>query len=54
MDAEVVENHWGYVPSAPLPCGTTVVVRVIAMDSLGGVGIQTEQITVENEAYQMD
>jgi hypothetical protein len=46
MDNQVVENHWGYIPSAPLASGTTVVVRAIAMDRLGGVGIQTESITV--------
>jgi hypothetical protein len=52
MEAEVVENHWGYVPSAPLPGGTTVVVRAIAMDSLGGVGVQTERITLQNETHR--
>jgi hypothetical protein len=47
-----VENFWGYAPSAPLPCGTTIVVRAIAMDALGGVGIQTERIMVKSEADQ--
>ena len=46
----VVENFWGYAPSALLPCGTTIIVRAIAMDRLGGVGIQTERITVRSEA----
>jgi hypothetical protein len=46
IDNDVVANHWGYFPSAALPSGTTVIVRAIAMDRLGGVGIQTERVTV--------
>jgi len=46
MENEYVENHWGYIPSAPLPSGTTVVVRAIALDKLGGIGIHAERITV--------
>jgi hypothetical protein len=46
MDNDVVENHWGYVPSASLPSGTTVIGRAIAIDQLGGIGIQTERVTV--------
>ena len=46
LDAGVIKNHWGYFASAPLPAGTTVIVRAIAMDPLGGVGIKTERITV--------
>lgn len=46
MDNPYVENHWGYVPSAPLGPGTTVLVRAMAMDRLGGVSIQTERLTV--------
>jgi hypothetical protein len=46
MDNDIVENHWGYVPSAPLPSATTVIVHAIAMDRLGGIGIRTERITV--------
>jgi len=53
LDAGVVENHWGYFPSAPLPTGTTIIVRAIAMDPLGGVGIKTERITVGNKADQL-
>lgn len=52
MDNEEVENHWGYIPSAPLSSGITVVIRAIAMDQLGGVGITTERITVQNKADQ--
>ena len=52
LDAEVIQNHWGYFPSAPLPSGTTVIVRAIAMDSLGGVGMQTKRITVGDKADQ--
>jgi hypothetical protein len=40
-----MENIWGYFPSAVSP-GTTVIVRAIAMGPLGGVGVQTESITV--------
>ena len=46
MDNDIVENHWGYVPSAPLPSGTTVIVHAIAMDRLGGIGTRTERRTV--------
>jgi hypothetical protein len=46
LDAEVVDNYWGYFPSAPVPCGTTVIVRAMAMDSLGGIGMQMKRITV--------
>jgi hypothetical protein len=46
LENEFVENHWCYVPFAPLQSGTTVIVRAIALDRLGGVGIQTESITV--------
>jgi hypothetical protein len=52
LNAEVVDNHWGYFPSAPVPCGTTLTVRAMAMDSLGGIGIQTKRITIQNEADQ--
>ena len=53
LDAGVVENHWGYFPSAPLPTGTTIIVRAIAMDPLGGVGIKTERITVQESNRSM-
>ena len=43
---DVVKNHWGYFPSAPVAPGTTILVRVVAMDCLGGVGIRTERVTV--------
>jgi hypothetical protein len=46
LDTDVIRNYWGYFASAPLPVGTTVTVRAIAMDSLGGIGIKTERITV--------
>ena len=42
----VWEDYWGYPPCASLPSGTSVTVRAIAMDPLGGVGIQNESITV--------
>lgn len=46
LDNEIVENHWGYFSSAPLSPGTTIVVRAIALDRLGGVAIRMERITV--------
>ena len=46
MDNEYVENHWGYIASAPASPGTTILVRAIALDRLGGIAIQTERITV--------
>jgi hypothetical protein len=46
VDNDALANHWAYFPSAALPSGTTVIVRAIAMDRLGGVGIQTESVIV--------
>jgi hypothetical protein len=46
LDNEVVRNHWGYFPSAPAAPGTTILVRAIALDCLGGVGIHTERVTI--------
>lgn len=43
---EVEEDEWFYFPSASLRSGTSVTVRAIAMDPLGGVGIQNENVTV--------
>jgi hypothetical protein len=41
-----VKNHWRYSALAPANPGTTITVRAIAMDRLGGVAIQQENITV--------
>jgi hypothetical protein len=49
MSNEYYEDHWGYIPSASPPSGTTVFVQAIAMDSLGGVGILTEQTEIRVE-----
>jgi hypothetical protein len=46
MRNEICEGHWGYVPSVPLTVGTTVVVRAVAVDALGGMGIAQEKVTV--------
>lgn len=46
FDNPIMENHWGYVPTAAVSPGTTVVVRAIAMDQLGGLGMKTERVTV--------
>ena len=40
------EGDWFYFPCASLPSGTSVTVRAIAMDPLGGVGSQNENIMV--------
>jgi hypothetical protein len=43
---EVEEDDWFYFPSVSLRSGASVTVRAIAMDPLGGVGIQDENITI--------
>ena len=43
---EVEEDDWFYFPSASLRSGLSVTVRAIAMDPLGGVGIQDENVRV--------
>ena|SRR5690349_22633088 len=43
---ESMPNHWGYFASAPVQPGTTVVVRAMAMDQFGGIGVCTERVTV--------
>ena len=51
MRAEVCETSWGYIPCEPLTPGMPVVVRAVAADSLGGIGVAYAKITVE-EPYQ--
>ncbi|MGZ9235567.1 MAG: hypothetical protein ACXW4E_08585 [Anaerolineales bacterium] len=46
MENEYVKNHWGYIASAAVSPGTTIIMRVIALDCLGGVAIQQETVTV--------
>jgi hypothetical protein len=43
---KVEEDEWFYFPSVSLCSGASVTVRAIAMDPLGGVGIQDENVTV--------
>ena len=43
---ETEEDDWFYFPSASLRSGASVTVRAMAMDPLGGVGIQDETVTV--------
>ena len=43
---EVEEDDWYYFPSASLRSGASVTVRAMAMDPLGGVGIQDKNVTV--------
>ena len=40
------EDDWYYFPSAALRSGASVIVHAIAMDRLGGVGMQSENVTV--------
>lgn len=46
LDNDDVENHWGYIASSPVSPGTTIAVRAIAIDRLGGIAIHTEKVTV--------
>jgi hypothetical protein len=46
MRDEICEGHWGYIPSVPLTVGTTVIVRAVAGDSLWGIGMAEEKVTV--------
>jgi len=46
MRNEFCEGHWGYIPSVPLTAGTTVIVRALAVDALGGMGIAQEKVIV--------
>ncbi|HSK67318.1 MAG TPA: hypothetical protein VK888_10335 [Anaerolineales bacterium] len=43
---KVEEDEWFYFPSVSLRSGASVTVRAMAMDPLGGVGIQDENVTV--------
>ena len=43
---EVEQDEWFYFPSVSLRSGASVTVRAIAMDPLGGVGVQDENVTV--------
>jgi hypothetical protein len=52
LDNDLVKNYWCYVPSAPAHLGMTVIVRAIAMDRLGGIGISTERVTVCDKEEQ--
>jgi len=42
------EGHWGYIPCEPVTIGTSVTVRVVAVDSLGGMGVAYEKCTVQD------
>ena len=43
---QVEQDEWFYCPTVSLRSGASVTVRAIAMDPLGGVGIQHENVTV--------
>jgi hypothetical protein len=47
MFDEFCEGHWGYIPEVDLPAGTSVVVRALAVDALGAMGMAQEMVTVE-------
>ena len=40
------EGHWGYIPCEPVTIGTSVTVRAVAVDALGGLGLAQETVTV--------
>lgn len=46
LQDEVEQDDWYYFPSASFRSGAPVTVRAIAMDPLGGVGSQDENVTV--------
>ena len=46
LQDEIEEEEWFYFPSVSLRSGASVTVRAIAMDALGGVGIQDENVMV--------
>jgi len=46
MRDENCEGNWGYMPCEPIPLGTTVTVRAVAMDALGGLSVGYEKCTV--------
>lgn len=41
------EGHWGYIPCEPLTAGMVVIVRAVAVDTLGGMGVAYEKCTVQ-------
>ncbi len=46
MRNEVCDGHWGYMPSEPFTIGTTVTVRAVAIDALGGLSVASKKCTV--------
>jgi len=42
------EGHWGYMPCEPVTIGTSVTVRAVAVDTLGGMGVAYEKCTVQD------
>ena len=52
IDTDDVENSWGYFPSVPLPAGSTVIVRAVASDALGGLSIAEEKVMLTEEYLQ--
>lgn len=36
-------GHWGYMPTARVPSGSSITVHAVARDHLGGVGMRTEK-----------
>jgi len=46
MRDEICDGHWGYMPCEPLTIGTTVTVRAVALDALGGLSVAYEKCTV--------
>ena len=49
---EVCETHWGYYPSVALAAGTSVILRAVAIDAMGGTGIGYETFLVYDSHQQ--
>jgi hypothetical protein len=46
LDTDAVENYWAYFPAATAAPGTTIIVRAVALDCLGAVGMHSERVSV--------
>jgi hypothetical protein len=46
MRNETCDGHWGYMPCESIPIGTTVTIRAVALDALGGLSVAYDKFTV--------
>ena len=49
MRDEASIGYWDYLPSVPLAAGTSLIVRAVAADALGGSSIAEEKLTLTEE-----